>query len=163
MPKAAAYLAAHPPDLIMSTHWACSHLFSLAQGSRKMPLYYIYGELRATYSVVNCGADRYFRCRREVERRARPARVSTARIRQVPLVVDPHMVTSDVPRDVLRRGLGIPPENLVVVLSLGGEGIGRTLPFIEAFARDVRGATLVVLTGRNAELLSWIQGAAPGS
>jgi UDP-N-acetylglucosamine:LPS N-acetylglucosamine transferase len=31
VPKAAAYLAAHKPDLIMSTHWACGHLFSLAQ------------------------------------------------------------------------------------------------------------------------------------
>jgi UDP-N-acetylglucosamine:LPS N-acetylglucosamine transferase len=73
------------------------------------------------------------------------------------MVVDPHMVTSDMPRDVLRRGLGVPQENLVVVLSLGGEGIGHTLPFIEAFARDVKGASLVVLTGRNAQLVSRIQ------
>ncbi|MGA2381661.1 MAG: hypothetical protein ABSG85_20370 [Spirochaetia bacterium] len=60
VPKAAAYLAAHRPDLIMSTHWACSHLFSLARGEQRIPLFYFYGELRATYSVLNCGADLYF-------------------------------------------------------------------------------------------------------
>ncbi|MGA2381662.1 MAG: hypothetical protein ABSG85_20375, partial [Spirochaetia bacterium] len=61
------------------------------------------------------------------------------------------------PREILRRGLGIPQENLAVVLSLGGEGIGRTLPFIETFARDVKGASLIVLTGHNTELLSKIE------
>jgi UDP-N-acetylglucosamine:LPS N-acetylglucosamine transferase len=71
------------------------------------------------------------------------------------------MVRSDVPRDVLRQGLGIPPEHFAVVLSLGGEGIGRTIPFIEAFANDVTGATLVVLTGRNAELLDKIRRRVP--
>jgi len=64
---------------------------------------------------------------------------------------------SAVPREILRRGLGIPQENLAVVLSLGGEGIGRTLPFIETFARDVKGASLIVLTGHNKELLSKIE------
>ena len=37
VPKAAAYLAAHSPDLIMSTHWACGHLFSLAQEGSRFP------------------------------------------------------------------------------------------------------------------------------
>jgi UDP-N-acetylglucosamine:LPS N-acetylglucosamine transferase len=160
VPKAAAYLAAHTPDLIMSTHWACGHLFSMAQGESRtprIPHYYFYGELRATYSIINCGADLYFTLTQSIEEGLARLGVEPARMRRVPVVVDPHMVTSDVPRDVLRRGLGIPPESLAVVLSQGGEGIGRTLPFIEAFARDVKGATLVVLTARNTELLHQIQ------
>ncbi|MGO9307621.1 MAG: hypothetical protein ACLQDL_01200 [Spirochaetia bacterium] len=157
VPKAAAYLAAQKPDLIMSTHWACSHLFSLAQPQRRIPLFYIYGELRATYSVINCGADRYFTLSPRIEEGLARFGVDPARMRRVSMVVDPRMVTSEIPRDVLRRGLAIPQEDLLVVLSLGGEGIGRTLPFIEAFARDVKGASLVVLTGRNSSLLSSIQ------
>ena len=158
VPKAAAYLAAQKPDLIMSTHWACSHLFSLAQGEPRIPHFYIYGELRATYSVINCGADLYFTLSARVEEGLARRGVDPARMQRVPMVVDPHMVTSDMPRDVLRRGLGIPQDNLVVVLSLGGEGIGHMLPFIEAFACDVKGASLIVLTGRNAKSLSRIQG-----
>ena len=157
VPKAAAFLADYEPDLVMSAHWACSHLFSLARGRQKFPLYYVYGELGTTYSVVNCGADLYFTLSPRVHDGLVKIGIDPAHIRQVPLIVDLHMVGSDVPRDVLRRGLGIPAENLVVVLSLGGEGIGRTLPFIDDFARNVRGASLVVLTGRNSELLRKIQ------
>ena len=122
----------------MSTHWACSHLFSLAQREPRIPHFYIYGELRATYSVSNCGADLYFTLSSRVQDGLTRLGIDPARMRQVPMVVDPRIVASDVPHDVLRRGLGIPRENLTVVLSLGGEGIGRTLPFIEAFARDVK-------------------------
>jgi UDP-N-acetylglucosamine:LPS N-acetylglucosamine transferase len=157
VPKAAAFLADYRPDLVMSTHWACSHLFSLARGEKKIPLYYIYGELGATYSVVDCGADLYFTLTPRVHDGLVKIGIDPARMRRIPLVVDPHMVKSDVPREVLRRGLGIPPENLVVVLSLGGEGIGRTLPFIDAFARKLTGASLVVLTGRNVDLLRKVQ------
>jgi len=157
VPKAAAYLAAHRPDLIMSTHWACSHLFSLARGEQRIPLFYFCGELRAAYSVLNCGADLYFTVSPYVRNELPRIGIDPARILQVPVVDDPHRMESAVPREILRRGLGIPEENLAVVLSLGGEGIGRTLPFIETFARDVKGASLIVLTGHNTELLSKIE------
>ncbi len=157
VPKAAAFLAEYKPDLVMSTHWACTHLFSLARGQNKVPLYYIYGELGETYSLIDCGADLYFILTSRVHEGLVKIGIDPKLMMRIPLVVDPHMVRSDVPRDVLRRGLGVPAENLVVVLSLGGEGIGRTLPFIDDFARKVRGASLVVLTGRNAELLRKVQ------
>ncbi len=158
VPKAAAYLAAYRPDLIMSTHWACSHLFSLAQAEPRIPLFYIYGELRDTDSLINCGADLYFTLSPRVEEGLARHGVNPACMQRIPMVVDPNMVRSDMPRDVLRRGLGVPQENIIVVLSLGGEGIGRMLRFIEAFVRDVKGASLIVLTGRNAEILSKIKG-----
>jgi UDP-N-acetylglucosamine:LPS N-acetylglucosamine transferase len=157
VPKAAAFLAEYKPDLVMSTHWACTHLFSLARGESKIPLYYIYGELGETYSLIDCGADLYFILTSRVREGLAKIGIDPKIMMRIPLVVDPHMVRSDVPREVLRRGLGVPAENLVVVLSLGGEGIGRTLPFIDDFARKVTGATLVVLTGRNTELLRKVQ------
>ena len=160
VPKAAAYLAARRPDLIMSTHWACGHLFSMAQAQwtpPHIPQFYFYGELRATYSIINCGADRYFTLSPRIEEGLARMGVDPACMQRVPVVVDPRMVSTDVPRDIRRRNLGVPPENLVVVLSQGGEGIGRTLPFAEAFARDVKGATLMVLTARNTELLAQLK------
>ena len=157
VPKAAKFLAEYKPDLVMSTHWACSHLFALARGKTALPLYYIYGELGETYSVVACGADRYFTLTDRIEKGLERFGVPRARMQRVPLVVDQRMFTSDVPRDVLRRGLGVPADNLVVVLSLGGEGLGSTMPFIRKFARTVSGASLVVLTGRNTDLLRKVQ------
>jgi len=157
VPKAAEFLALDPPDLILSAHWACSHLFSMARGDRTPPLYYVYGELDEAYSVAECGADVYFVLSQKVGDDLARMGVPAAAIRHIPVVVDPAIVRNGTPRDVLRRGLGIPPENLVVVLSMGGEGVGRTLPFVEAFAREAGGATLIVLTGRNKELLDRIR------
>jgi UDP-N-acetylglucosamine:LPS N-acetylglucosamine transferase len=172
VPKAATWLAEHPTDLVMSTHWACSHLFSMARALtsgrapsegaevRPLPIFYLYGELQATYSVAECGADLYFALSDTVRDGLAGLGIDRSRIRTVPLVVDPAMVRARAPREVLRRGLGIPADSLAVVLSLGGEGIGRTLPFIRAFARDATGATLVVIALGFQEDLSPVVGSA---
>ena len=158
VPKAAAYLAEHPVDLVMSTHWACSNLFALARGSRKMPIYCVYGELETAYSIADCGADLYFSLTGKVSEGLARLGIDRAIIREVPLVVDP----AD---DEKRRSAGRPAPrrsasrryHFAVVLSLGGEGIGRPIPFIEAFAREVKRATLIVLTGRNTDLLDKVR------
>jgi hypothetical protein len=161
VPKAADWLRRNPPDLIMATHWACSQLFSMARGTgrvtARIPIFYLYGELDTIYSIADCGADRYFALSGKVAEGLAGLGIDPRIIRQIPLVVDPSMVTTDVPREVLRRGLGVPADSLAVVLSLGGEGIGRTLPFVKAFARSAKGATLIVLTGKNAGLLDLLR------
>ncbi|HVO38948.1 MAG TPA: hypothetical protein VMV03_07960 [Spirochaetia bacterium] len=153
VPKAAAFLDEYRPDLVMSTHWACTHLFSMARGSRDIPLYYIYGELGATYSLINCGADVYFTLTPRIEKGLSRIGIERTRMQRIPLVVHPHILENGVPKEEFKRRLGIPASNLAVVLSLGGEGIGHSMRFIDAFVRDVRNASLVVLTGRNHELL----------
>jgi len=157
VPRAAALLEREKPDLIMSTHWACTTLFAMARGDRRIPLYYVYGEIEETYSIAECGADYYFTLSAKVSNDLQRMGVPRAAIQQVPVIVDPAMMTSATPREVLRRGLGIPEHQLAVMLSLGGEGIGNYLPFVTAFARDAHGATLIALTGRNARLLEDIR------
>jgi UDP-N-acetylglucosamine:LPS N-acetylglucosamine transferase len=157
VPKAAAFLAAYRPDLIMSTHWACAHLFSMARADNPIPLFLIYGELGATYSVIKSGADLYFAPTPRIEEGLVKIGVPPDRIRPVPFVVDPHLMDNRVPRDELKRQLGIPADRLCVVLSLGGEGIGLSMRFIEEFVRQVEGASLVVLTGRNVKLLGELE------
>jgi UDP-N-acetylglucosamine:LPS N-acetylglucosamine transferase len=153
VPKAAAYLANRPVDLVMSTHWACAHLFSMARGARALPLWVVYGELERAYSIAECGADRYFCFTPKVVDGLVGLGVPPSAIRQVPLVFDPAAVRPRLPPDAVRRQLGIPSDHFVVVMSLGGEGIGRPLPFIQAFARQTCRCTLVVLTGRNEKQL----------
>ncbi len=153
VPKAAEYLASYQPDLIMSTHWACSHLFSLARGTQAPPLFYIYGELGATYGVINCGADLYFTLTPRIEEGLRRIGVAQEKLHRVPMVVHPHLLANGAPREVFKKRLGVPERDLLVILSLGGEGIGHSMRFVDAFIRGVEGATLLVLTGRNDQLL----------
>jgi len=153
VPKAAEYLASYQPDLIMSTHWACSHLFSLARGTRVPPLFYIYGELGAIYGVINCGADLYFTLTPRIEEGLRRIGVAPEKMLRVPMVVHPHLLANGAPREVFKKRLGVPEGDLLVILSLGGEGIGHSMRFVDAFIRGVEGATLLVLTGRNDQLL----------
>lgn len=153
VPKASEFLDEYKPDLVMSTHWACSHLFSMARGGRKTPLFYIYGELGATYGVINCGADRYFTLTPRIEEGLRRIGVSSEKMQRVPMVVHPHLLANGAPREVFKKRLGVPQDDLVVILSLGGEGIGHSMRFVAAFLRKVDGATLIVLTGRNDNLL----------
>ncbi len=157
VPKAAAYIESYKPDLVMSTHWACSHLFSMARGEKPLPIFYIYGELGATYSIINCGADRYFTLTPRIEEGLRRVGIDAARMQRIPLVVHPHLLENGVPREVFKRKLGIPPTDLAVVLSLGGEGIGHSMRFIAEFIRRAEGASLIVLTGRNDDLLARIK------
>jgi diacylglycerol O-acyltransferase len=158
VPKAAAFLAAYKPDLIMSTHWACVHLFAMARGKRSIPFYLFYGELGATYGVINSGADVYFTLTPRIAEGLVRVGVSPDHIRPVPLLVEPHLMENAVPREELKRRLGITADRLSVVLSMGGEGIGPSMRFIEGFVRAVQGASLIVLTGRNTQLLRDLEG-----
>jgi UDP-N-acetylglucosamine:LPS N-acetylglucosamine transferase len=154
VPKAAQYLNDYKPDLIMSTHWACSHLFAMAREKEHPPLFYIYGELGATYGVINCGADVYFTLTQRIEDGLRRIGVAEEKMRRIPMVVHPHLLANGAPREVFKKRLGVAENDLLAILSLGGEGIGHSLRFVEAFARDVKDATLIVLTGRNDDLLA---------
>ncbi|MGA2765694.1 MAG: hypothetical protein ABSG17_20285 [Spirochaetia bacterium] len=153
VPKAAAFLADYKPDLVMSTHWACSHLFSMARGDHAIPLFYLYGELGATYGVINCGADLYFTLTPRIEEGLLRFGVPAKRMHRVPMLVHPHLLANGAPREVFKKRLGIAPDDLTVILSLGGEGIGHSLRFVEGFLTGARGASLIVLTGRNRTLL----------
>jgi len=157
VPKAAAFLDAYKPDLVMATHWACAHLFSMARGKRRIPVYLLYGELGATYSVVNSGADLYFAPTQKIAEGLARIGVRPDHVMQIPFLAEPRLMETTVPREELKQRLGIAPERLCVVLSLGGEGIGLSMRFVEGFVRGVEGATLVVLTGRNAPLVAELE------
>lgn len=60
--RAVRFLEDHQPDLVMSLHWAGTHLFDQARRKMKLdlPLLYMYGELADANSLHNCGADLYF-------------------------------------------------------------------------------------------------------
>ena len=122
-------------------------------GGEQVPLFYIYGEVGATYGVINCGADRYFTLTPRIEDGLRRIGIAPQKMQRVPMVVHPHLLANGAPREYFKKRLGVPENDLLVILSLGGEGIGHSLRFVDAFVNGAEGATLMVLTGRNDDLL----------
>ena len=134
VPKAAAYLAAHRPDLIMSTHWACATPFLHGPGAvdaaphppvlllRRAAGHVQHHQLRGRPLLhpepAHRGRSRAPRCGPGAHAAGAGGRGPA------------HGVHRRAPGRPAPRTLGVPAENLVVVLSQGGEGIGRTLPFV---------------------------------
>jgi UDP-N-acetylglucosamine:LPS N-acetylglucosamine transferase len=154
--RAVHFLEDHRPDLIMSLHWAGSHLFN--QARRKMnldlPLLYMYGELADANSLMNCGADLYFALSAEAHESLEKEGIPREKLLQIPFLIHPQFELGNLTKEDARRRLGLPADRFTVVLSLGGEGIGLSFKFLNHFAKEVKDATLVVLTGRNTALLS---------
>jgi UDP-N-acetylglucosamine:LPS N-acetylglucosamine transferase len=153
---ASALLHSEKPDAIVSTHWGCCHLLNRARGREgiTVPLYYVYTELAGAYRPLNCGADTYF-CMTD-DAGAALVRVGVPPDRVVPigLVVRPELCGDLPPRAEARRTFGLREDRLTVLFSLGGEGIGRVIPFLDHYLAHGRSAQILVLAGRNARLLA---------
>jgi len=139
----------------MSLHWAASHLFDQARRSMKLdiPLLYMYGELDDANRLMNCGADLYspFRLRpTDPWRNSGPPGKAASN----PFLIHPQFEHGNLSKEEARRRLGLPADRFTVVLSLGGEGIGLSLGFLNRFVKDINDVTMVVLTGHNNALLS---------
>jgi UDP-N-acetylglucosamine:LPS N-acetylglucosamine transferase len=157
--RAVRFLEDHQPDLVMSLHWAGTHLFDQARRKMKLdlPLLYMYGELADANSLHNCGADLYFALSAEAYKSLAEAGVPQEKLLQIPFLIHPQFEPGNLTKEEARRRLGLPADRFTVVLSLGGEGIGLSLKFLNRFAKEVKDATLVVLTGRNTALLSLLR------
>jgi UDP-N-acetylglucosamine:LPS N-acetylglucosamine transferase len=153
IPKAAEFLAEYRPDAVMSTHWACTHLFVVARGETAVPILNLHGELGGVFALANCGADLYFAYTEGARAGLVSVGVPADRIVRIPFIVHPDMLDDGVPRSAAKRALGIPEDRLTVVFSMGGDGMGPAMKFVDAFVESVPEATLVVLAGRNGELL----------
>lgn len=152
--KAVGFLAGYQPDLILSTHWACTHIFNRARRKLGMqvPLLYIYTELAGAYQMINCGADLYFTMSPEAARDLELEGIPAEHLRPINLVVRPQFIHGLLSREQARDRLGLPREGFILLLSVGGEGIGPILGFVSAFTEVVAEGRILVATGRNERL-----------
>ena len=152
--KAVGFLAGYQPDLILSTHWACTHIFNRARRKLGMqvPLLYVYTELAGAYQIINCGADLYFTMAPEAARDLELEGIPPEHLRPINLVVRPQFIHGLLSREQARDRLGLPREGFILLLSVGGEGIGPIDGFVSAFTEVVREGRILVATGRNERL-----------
>ncbi|MBA7666417.1 Processive diacylglycerol beta-glucosyltransferase [subsurface metagenome] len=158
IPKAMGFLVGYKPDLIMSTHWGCTHLFNLARNSLSfdMPLLYIFGEFGGKHRLINCGADIYFTISDEAHRALFELGIPEERIENINLILHPIFLKQNLSKQEARSKLRLPEDIFTVVVSLGGEGIGFSLSFISEFVQEVKNMQMLILTGRNSKMLTKI-------
>ncbi len=153
--KSVGFLAGYRPDLILSTHWACTHIFNRARRKLEMqvPLLYVYTELAGSYQLINCGADLYFVMSAEAAHDLQvEGGIPAEQIREINLVVRPQFIHGILNREQARERLGLPREGFILLFNVGGEGIGPTVGFVSAFIEVVREGRILVATGRNEKL-----------
>ncbi len=154
--KSVGFLAGFKPDLILSTHWACTHIFNRARRKLGMdvPLLYVYTELAGGYQIINCGADLYFVMSPEASRDLELEGIPPEHLRSIHLVVRPQFIPGILSRAEARDKLGLPRDGFILLLSVGGEGIGHIDGFVSAFISVVKEGRILVATGRNERLCS---------
>ncbi|MBA7487338.1 Processive diacylglycerol beta-glucosyltransferase [subsurface metagenome] len=157
--KAMGFLAGYKPDLIMSTHWGCTHIFNQARNKveYEVPLWYVYTELAGGYQLMNCGADKYFVMSDEADKALKGEGIAAEKMEKINLVVRPQFAEQIISKENARRDLGLPVDDFILLFSVGGEGIGPTFGFINAFIKTVKQGRILVATGRNEKLFDGLQ------
>lgn len=156
LPGLRQFLESASPDVVVPTHWGCGHLFSAARQDfgYHYPIVYLYTELAGAYKQIRCGADRYFCLTEESGRALRNTGIPADSIKVTDLIVQEELA-SDLPGSAeSRRALGLEADRFTVLFSLGGEGIGSALPFLDNYYEHGSHAQILVLAGRNRAFLA---------
>ncbi|MFP4563910.1 MAG: glycosyltransferase [Spirochaetia bacterium] len=152
------------PDLIMTTHWGCGHLFQAARVEYDIdvPLFLVRNDLGGAFHVQDCGCDITFVMSDAAKKAFVDLGVPPEMVKKVNLLVRPEFLDSDKLRASSREKLGIRQDEFTVLLSAGGEGLGSLEDYVTATisAADYSDSPLrlLVLTGRNEELRKTLDG-----
>jgi len=153
------YCIAEKPDLILSTHWAATQLFCEGRKSLNthIPIWSLFYEFGGSFPIAFSDADLVFYITEEAGKALQGIGHAPERLREIDLMVQPDIKIPLPEKRSARTALGIDPERFTVLLSLGGEGIGKLYSFVDHYARFGSKAQLLVLTGRNTMLLNKLQ------
>ncbi len=156
---ASEFLLEFEPDFIMCTHWGVVTIMDIARERirKDIPIRYIFTELGGAYSPVKCGADTYYALGSEAAGDLLRLGIPETIIRQVSFVTAPRLKLRAQPKIEARRRLGIGPDEITVLLCLGGEGLGPIMRFLDGFIKHTERSRIIVLAGKNQILLERIE------
>lgn len=136
----------HPADLYVSFHPTYSYPLTWL----RIPSVFVFTDLVTNHALWCApGAERYLvptaiARERAIRRGAAPARTEVTGLPVHPRFLDPIQ-----PPGQLRRELGVSSGKPVILLSGGGEGMGRVYDIAHAIGESGLNAQLVIVTGRN--------------
>jgi UDP-N-acetylglucosamine:LPS N-acetylglucosamine transferase len=124
LPAAAQFVREYAPDLILTTHWGCGHLFQAVRSelSLDVPLFLVRNDLGGAYQIQVCGADTTFVMSHAARQAFLDLGLTAERVAQVNLLVRPQFLHGSTKSEEVRRELGVPKDAFALLLSAGGEG-----------------------------------------
>jgi 1,2-diacylglycerol 3-beta-galactosyltransferase len=141
--------ADHPADLYVSFHPTYSYPLTWL----RLPCVFVFTDLVTNHALWCApGAERYLVPTDVARQRAIRRRVPPDCVEVTGLPVHPRFLDPIPPPSQLRRQLGIASGKPIVLLTGGGEGMGRVYDIAHAIGESDLNAQLVVITGRNLAL-----------
>jgi 1,2-diacylglycerol 3-beta-galactosyltransferase len=146
-------ISQNPADMIVSVHPLANDPFLHALGKHRPPFITVVTDLVTTHALwYHKDVDLCLVATEEARQRGLLANLRPEQVKVIGLPVADRFCQPIGDKDILRHQLGWPPEAPVVLLVGGGEGMGPLEKISLAIAQANLPITLVVVTGRNAEL-----------
>ena len=157
IPKAIGYLSEYQPNLIITTHFGCGHIFHAARekSGSDVPLFYARNDLGGAFRIQDCHAEMLFVTSNEAERDFVNIGVPRERLRNVNFLVRPQFLESKMTKKEARAKLDIPEEAYAILFTAGGEGLGfdSLMEFVDVYLQTIKEqkmlARVMIVTGRN--------------
>ncbi|HJW83206.1 MAG TPA: glycosyltransferase [Anaerolineae bacterium] len=142
-------LADHPADLYVSFHPTYSYPLTWL----RVPSVFVFTDLVTNHALWCArGAKRYLVPTEAARERALRSHLPPDWVEVTGLPVHPRFLDPIDPPHVLRQRLALPPDKPVILLTGGGEGMGRVYDIAHAIGESGLEAELVIVTGRNSSL-----------
>jgi UDP-N-acetylglucosamine:LPS N-acetylglucosamine transferase len=162
IPKAVGYLLGYQPDLIITTHFGCGHIFNVARKELgyDIPLLYARNDLGRAFHIQDCDADILFVTSHDAKNDFIRIGVQKEKLRNVNFLVRPPFIENQLTKMEARKKLDIPQDAYTILFTCGGEGqgFGSVMEFVDVFLQMTEQknlkARILVVTGRNEELLA---------
>lgn len=160
IPKAIGYLKGYKPDLIITTHFGCGHLFHAARQEfgNDIPMLYARNDLGGAYRIQDCHAEILFVTSKEAERAFINIGIPKERLKNVNFLVRPQFAESKITMTEARKILDIPEDARSILFTAGGEGLGfgSLMEFVDVYLqmikREKMRARVIIVTGKNKKL-----------
>jgi len=160
IPKAIGFLLGYKPDLIITTHFGCGHIFNAAREKHgnDIPILYARNDLGGAFRIQDCHAEILFVTSNEAERDFINIGVQKEKLRNVNFLVRPQFVESKMTKMEARTKLDIPEDAYTILFTAGGEGLGfgSLMEFVDVYLQIIKGkkmmARVIIVTGKNEKL-----------
>jgi UDP-N-acetylglucosamine:LPS N-acetylglucosamine transferase len=161
IPKAVGYLLGYKPDLIITTHFGCGHIFNAARKelAYDIPLFYARNDLGRAFHIQDCDADILFVTSQDAKNDFIRIGVQQGKIKNVNFLVRPPFIENQLTKEEARKKLDIPRDACTILFTCGGEGLGfgSIKEYVDVFLQITKQqdleARVLIVTGTNEKLL----------
>jgi len=139
----------HPADLVVTFHPTYSYPLTWL----KIPCAFVFTDLITNHALWCApGAQRYIVPTELARTGAMSHGLPPDRVSVTGLPVHPRFLDPIPPREKICQRLGVDSDKPIILLTGGGEGLGRVYDIAYAIGQSDLGAQLVIITGRNQKL-----------